>query len=133
MSTTVYIAFGFIFVSMLLARFININAINDLSPDQKEDFLKSFTWIQVFNLIGIMLFVALYFWLSSSNEYHSQRLLIGIYGGLSIIYLLVINIWGRYILRKKDFPKRFINKYILASVIRVLGLAIGLYLIQELT
>ena len=83
-----YLAFGPLFVSMIIARVISIKALNRLSPAQKAELVTSFSWVQLYSLIGIVIFIAVYFWLSSSSMNHTPVTVLTLYGVLSGLFIL---------------------------------------------
>ena len=118
---------------MIISRVITISALNKLSPNQKSELVSSFSWIQLFSLIGIVVLAAAYFWLSSGGMSHTPQFILLLYGSISVIFIIGINYWGRSILRKKNFPESYINSYVLASAIRIIGVAFAFYAILNFT
>lgn len=129
MDTYLIVAIGVFFAGIFGARFINENAFKMLNQEQKAGLIDVLSGIRKKTLIYVAAIVALFLILLFYSGMPKSQLFL-IYFGLLIILMISTTVITKNILAKNDFPKEYINQYLLSSGIRYFG--IGVFLIVML-
>ena len=114
------------FAGIFGARFINEAAFNILNQEQKALLIDALSGIRKKTLIAVVVIVIIFLFLSFNSNFPKNQLFF-IYFGLLIALMTTTTIITRKTLIENQFPKAYINQYILSSLVRYFG--IGVFLI----
>jgi len=126
MDTHVIVAIGVFFAGIFGARFMNESAFKLLNQEQKAGLIDVLTGIRKNTLIYVIVIVVLFLILLFYSGIE-KRTLFFIYFGMLAILMITTTVNTRKILKENNFPKEYINQYLLSSCIRYFG--IGVFLI----
>lgn len=110
-----------IVLTVIVARYAQNQALKEIDVEFKAklvDLFSGFNKFSIVFLIGIML---IYYWVVNEN-YLNPFLLTVLFFTTLFVYMVIqaVNTYNR--LKKNDFPKEFIQKYMLSSLIRAIGM-----------
>lgn len=110
-----------IVLTVIVARYAQNQALKEIDVEFKAklvDLFSDFNKFSIVFLIGIML---IYYWVVNAN-YLNPFLLTVLFFTTLFVYMVIqaVNTYNR--LKKNDFPKEFIQKYMLSSLIRAIGM-----------
>lgn len=108
--------------SIFGARALNDKANRELSTEKKAELVDLFSR-NYKNYIIILVIIGGFF-AAMQFELLEMDILLSIYGILLLIFMIFSSINSKNKLIKNDFPITYINKFLLSSVIRFIGISV---------
>lgn len=106
---------------ILLARLANEKALSIITEQQKSILLDSFSRARIASFIVIIAILILFLILQNLGLVDRRQVFIS-YSVTFVVYVLLMLILSYVTLKKNNFPGRFMLFYILAMLIRFLGI-----------
>lgn len=116
-------SFPILLVAILVARVINERAMKKLPDDKRLGLIDLFSKNRIVSIITLVVFVGLFF-ASLRLMWFDPWVTIGIFLGIFVIYLGLSIVYALRTLKKHDYPNAYISSYLLATAIRLGGLAV---------
>ena len=110
-----------VFAVFIILRIVNEKALSKLSSDQKVLLLDGFSKMRIYNLIPLVVIIALYFYLLKNSSFNGH--LIKAFYYLSLIaYLGVLIILVQKKLRSLNLPNSYIKTYSIVQALQIVAL-----------
>lgn len=116
-------SFPVLLVAILVSRVINERAMKKLPDDKRLGLIDLFSKNRIVSIVTLVVFVLLFF-ASLRFMWFDPWVSIGIFLGIFVIYLGLNKVHALKTLKKHDYPSTYISAYLLATAIRLGGLAV---------
>jgi len=114
---------------MFASRRINDNANKKLSKSKQAELVEVFSKTRIYTLGVIIALLAMLFFLLQFGKIE-RSLTIIIYGVVIFTFLLVSSLLSYRKLKAFDFPHSYIKSFLIATALRVVGLAIFIFVVM---
>ncbi|WP_457676050.1 hypothetical protein [Thiolapillus sp.] len=126
MSDTVVI-FAIFFTALILGRYLNHQGIRQLNRAQKASLFDVCGGFSVWSMLPLLILgLGLYVAMTHGPE-QIRVVLIGVLLLLMVVYVVGLQVYIFRKLKRMDFPQAYINRYMAAVAVRVVGVAALLY------
>ena len=118
-----YIGILSMVAASIIARFINEPALKELTVEDKARLIEFLSRARKYHMIVWFFLLAIIF---GAMQFHwlSKHKIIWILVLLIFFYLVITSVYNFYVIRKNNFPEKFIRRSLVATVIRFGGIAV---------
>lgn len=117
----------FIFAVFLVLRIFNERSMKQLSSEQKARLVDLFSSFRIYSAIFLFVVMGSFFALIRLQVMDPMTLGI-LYIFTLVTYVSIVSVWSYRKLQKNDYPESFVRFYLIASCVRLLSLAVFLFL-----
>lgn len=119
-----------LFLSIVLSRIINERANRKLDQEKKASLIDIFAKDRITS-IGVLLGIIVLFFIGLKYTKIEPLTAYLIYFGVLLVFMIYSSYRSYKKLEKADFPKPYINQYLLSTAIRFLGIVLFVALAQQ--
>ncbi|MBN1499422.1 MAG: hypothetical protein JW982_04675 [Spirochaetes bacterium] len=112
-----------LFAAVILSRMISERANRYISNDEKIKFVDSFSNIRKYSLIPLAIILVLFF-ITYRYLQKYQAVMLVIYFSLLISYVVILNLWIYFRLKKIEINRMYLRQYLISRAIPLVGIII---------
>jgi hypothetical protein len=117
------INFGIFIVCWFVGRLINEKALKELSIEEKAKLIDGFSAMRIYSIIPVAVICFVYIFAMKFMAIN-HAILISTYLFFLLLYIIVIGVIVFRKLSSLEYPKSYINKYVLSRIIQFVGVGI---------
>ncbi len=112
-----------LFAAVIFSRMISENANKYITNEEKIKFIDEFSNTRKYSMIPLV-FILLFFFATFKYLSNYKAVTLAVYFSLLIIYVLTLNLWIYFKLKKLDINKRYLKNYLISRSIQFFGIII---------